>query len=149
MVKVLALQETHLTERLVNSLHKYLGRRLEILYSAPPERSTSAQGVAFVLNKDKTNIKDAKLTEITPGRAILLTLPWHKTLVVTILNIYAPNSPSENAKFWQDLDRRWMEMHLEEPDIMLGDFNMVEDTAYPAEKRRKQRWNHLQHSGSI
>ncbi|KII84252.1 hypothetical protein PLICRDRAFT_73789, partial [Plicaturopsis crispa FD-325 SS-3] len=65
--------------------------------------------------------------EIIPGRAMLITVPWHATLTLTILNIYAPNSAAENRQFWSDLKVKWEMEAIPAPDLMLGDFNLVED----------------------
>jgi hypothetical protein len=58
---------------------------------------------------------------------MLFTLPWHSNLTLTILNIYAPNVHSESQAFWESLDLEWIRQGLPPPDIMLGDFNIVED----------------------
>jgi hypothetical protein len=58
---------------------------------------------------------------------MLLTLPWHTDLTLTILNVYAPNAHNENEQFWDTLETKWSDMNLPFPDIMLGDFNIVED----------------------
>jgi hypothetical protein len=58
---------------------------------------------------------------------MLFTLPWHSNLTLTILNIYAPNVHSESQAFWESLDLEWDRQGLPPPDIMLGDFNIVED----------------------
>ena len=50
-------------------------------------------------------------------------------LVITILNVYAPNAPHENRDFWTKLNEMFKqpEKKLKKPDLMLGDFNLVED----------------------
>ncbi|KII86547.1 hypothetical protein PLICRDRAFT_113737, partial [Plicaturopsis crispa FD-325 SS-3] len=123
---VLAIQEAHLTDEHVSDLHNLFGKRLKILHSADPE-TQNARGVAVVLNKDITDTANVIQREIIPGRAMLVTIPWHSTLTLTILNIYAPNSTAENKQFWTDLQLKWEAESLAVPDIMLGDFNLVED----------------------
>ena len=91
---VLAVQEAHLTPNHVDSLHTLFGKWLQIHSSQG--LNANAQGVAIVLNKDLTNIKGVEEQEIIPGRAMLITLPWHSDLSLRILNIYAPNAHSEN-----------------------------------------------------
>jgi len=54
-------------------------------------------------------------------------LPWHGESKLNIAAVYAPNSDSENAEFWDNLRKMWEEQNLPMPDIVLGDFNMVED----------------------
>ena len=80
-----------------------------------------------MLNKKLTNIKGVKQQNIIPGRAMLITLPWHSDLSLTILNVYAPNAHNENQIFWESLDLEWERQGLPNPDIMIGDFNIVED----------------------
>ncbi|KAL6299923.1 Endonuclease/exonuclease/phosphatase [Sparassis latifolia] len=69
----------------------------------------------------------AQTRTLIPGQAILLTVPWHNNRTLTILNIYAPNIAMENKEFWQTLEHKWTHQHLPNPDVMLGDFNIVED----------------------
>jgi exonuclease III len=121
----LAVQEAHLTQEHVNDLHKLFGKCLQIHFSQGP--SINAHGVAIVLNRELTNIHEIQQQDIIPGRAMLLTLPWHSDLTLTIMNVYAPNAHGENQQFWKTLESKWVEMDLPFPDIMLGDFNIVED----------------------
>lgn len=126
-VGVLALQETHMTVDLAVDINALHGSSLHVFHSVNPANANSA-GVAFVLNKRKTNIVGAQAWEIVPGRALLLSLPWHKEEVMHILNVYAPAANAAlNAKFWSDLSEQWTEQELPSPDIVLGDFNLVED----------------------
>jgi len=48
-------------------------------------------------------------------------------LLLTILNVYAPNTPTENEKFWRDLAESLDSQLIPYPDILVGDFNMVKD----------------------
>jgi exonuclease III len=120
--RCIGVQEAHLTQEHVDGLHTLFGKRLQIHFSQGP--NINAQGVAIVLNKELTNIKGVDQQNIIPGRAMLITLPWHSNLSLTILNIYAPNAPSENQTFWETLDLEWDRQGLPLPDIMLGDFNI-------------------------
>lgn len=124
-IGILAIQEAHLTQEHVDNLHSIFGKRLQIHFSQGP--NANAQGVAFVLNREQTNIHDIKQHDIIPGRAMLITIPWHSNLNLTILNIYAPNAHTENRAFWETLQEKWDMTNLPYPDIMLGDFNIVED----------------------
>lgn len=126
-IGILAIQEAHLTEDYVDTLHTLFGKRLHILFSQGP--NPNAQGVAFVINKETIAWREVSIREITPGRALLLTVPWRTTKLLTILNVYAPNVPSDNGNFWSLLENKWTDRdtHLPIPDVMLGDFNVVED----------------------
>jgi exonuclease III len=86
-----------------------------------------AAGVAFVINKDLSIYQGVVTHELIPGRALLISIPWHSNLLLTILNVYAPNTPTENEKFWRNLSESLDSQLVPYPDILLGDFNMVED----------------------
>jgi hypothetical protein len=79
------------------------------------------------MNKELTNITKIKTYEIIPGRALLMETNWHANQNLTILAIYAPNIPIENKEFWLNLQVMWQTRNLPKPDILLGDFNIVED----------------------
>ena len=57
----------------------------------------------------------------------MIKLPWHSNLTINVLNIYAPNAHNENQSFWETLELEWARQELPSPDILLGDFNIVED----------------------
>ena len=125
-VGVLAVQETHLTQDVEESLNKQFEKRMLIINSRDPEQPSARAGVAFVLNKNFTFWKEATTKELIAGRAFLLELPWHNNSKINILAVYAPNAHDQNAAFWESLDKLWAENGLPRPDIMLGDLNMVE-----------------------
>jgi ribonuclease HI/exonuclease III len=125
-IGILAVQESHLSEMHVNQLHELFHKRMKIFHSIDPDRP-NAMGVAIVLNKELTNYKEAKMHILTPGRAILLQTTWHANEKLNILAIYAPNAPSENEGLWVSLRNKWQEQKIPKPDILLGDFNMVEE----------------------
>ena len=59
---------------------------------------------------------------------MLLTMKWHAETEIAILNVYAPNHSHENEQFWTRIQTAFEEnAQLRKPDIMLGDFNVVED----------------------
>ncbi|KIJ59328.1 hypothetical protein HYDPIDRAFT_140820, partial [Hydnomerulius pinastri MD-312] len=85
----------------------------------------NAKGVAIVINKHITNTSGIKLVELVPGRALLATIPWHREEHLNVLNVYAPNEPATNETFWTEvLDKLQGQPR---PDVLLGDFNMIED----------------------
>ncbi|PPR04574.1 hypothetical protein CVT24_012027 [Panaeolus cyanescens] len=123
---ILAIQETHITNQKIIELHTRYPR-LHIINSSDEERP-NARGVAIILNKHRTRWRESNTTEIIPGQAITMTLPWKQNESLNILAIYAPNSDGEQTKFWGNLYAKYQENpHLPRPDIMLGDFNLVED----------------------
>ena len=123
-IGILALQETHLSEELLNSLHSQFPR-LHIQHTSDPQRP-NAKGVAIVINKYLLPWKETTVYNIIPGRAMLMTVPWHKESRINVLAIYAPNAPAENADMWRSLKDKWNLSEFPMPDILLGDFNIVE-----------------------
>ena len=124
---VLAIQESHLTGDDVRIIHDLYGRRLHVLNSPDPTCANAARGVAFVLNREIVDVKSATLTELVPGRAATLKMKWHADKDITIVNIYAPNNTRENETFWQSLKEMKQNGRKPKADILLGDFNLVED----------------------
>ena len=125
-IGILAVQETHLTDELVDQFHNLFGNRLSLLHSPDPT-TRNARGVAIVVNKQMINTRDIKTKTIIPGRAILATIPWHETQWINILAVYAPNTPRENREFWTNIKSATEESQSLRPDVMLGDFNVTED----------------------
>ncbi|KAF9540731.1 DNase I-like protein [Agrocybe pediades] len=117
-IAILAIQEGHLTDT-DNSIH--------ILKSQDPTQP-NAKGVAVILNKQLTRWNEAVQTTLIPGRAIQITIPWRTgDSRVNILAVYAPNASIENAAFWASLTDLYENENHPPPDLLLGDFNMVED----------------------
>ncbi|EPS95047.1 hypothetical protein FOMPIDRAFT_1133216 [Fomitopsis schrenkii] len=126
-IGILAIQESHLTDEDVNLIHQLYGRRLRVLHSADVDRPSKASGVAFVLNRELVDTKDAKVSTLIEGRALTLKLHWHGQTAITLMNVYAPNAPLENAVFWRDLDKKLASRGEKNPEVVLGDFNLVEE----------------------
>lgn len=125
-IAILALQETHLTAERVDSLHRIYPKQFKVFFSPSPNAS-QAQGVAFALNKQLTNTEQATCREVVPGRAILLSIPWHGMQTLHVLNVYAPNGANENSEFWTLIGETWTQRRYPRPDLMTGDFNLVEN----------------------
>ncbi|KAF5381277.1 hypothetical protein D9615_008352 [Tricholomella constricta] len=124
---VLAIQETHLNEARRDQLQSQFEKHMLII-SSHDEDSPNAKGVAFVLNKRTTKWKEITTTRLIPGRAIQIELPWREGATTRLLAVYGPNPPGENATFWSDLENKYRTEGLSKPDIMMGDFNVVEDS---------------------
>lgn len=123
---VLAVQEAHLTPERLDSLNALFATTLEIHCSPDPDNGAGARGVAFVVNKRKLAERKCTMNVLVPGRAIQLEYPWAAEKTISILNVYAPNAASENAGFWECLRENWTARAGTKPDIVLGDFNVVE-----------------------
>ena len=126
-IGILALQETHLTDIQTENIQNLFCKRL-VIHSSIDTNSSNSKGVAIVFNKEITNTKDIHPTVLIPGRAIQITTQWHTNQTLNLLAIYAPNHPTENASFWTEINEKRNQMNLPKPDIMLGDFNIVEDS---------------------
>ncbi|KIJ39039.1 hypothetical protein M422DRAFT_258194 [Sphaerobolus stellatus SS14] len=57
----------------------------------------------------------------------MLNLPWGERGDLVFLAVYAPNDGGENTRLWRELTKQWRERNLPKIDILLGDFNLVED----------------------
>ena len=68
-IAILATQESHLTDELVENIRSTFNTKLEILHSPLPE-TRNAAGVAFVINKGLLETNNIKCEIIIPGRAI-------------------------------------------------------------------------------
>ena len=123
-IAILALQETHLSQEQTDNINTMFQDTLHVLASADPENHTS-KGVALVINKRLLGVCDIDHYELLPGRALLASIPWNPQNRINILNIYAPNDPTSNAALWESIHNGII--NLPQPDVILGDFNFVED----------------------
>ena len=126
-IGVLVAQETHLDDNQVDHLHSLFDKRIKIHHTIDPHRP-NAKGVAIILNKEITNTQNVVTTEIIPGRALLVQIPWHTNLIIKILAVYAPNTVAENEAFWNAILEKWQRDHIPKPDLMIGDYNLVESS---------------------
>ncbi|KAH9853569.1 Endonuclease/exonuclease/phosphatase, partial [Lenzites betulinus] len=124
---VLAVQETHLTQEKVISLNRLFADSLMIVASLDPISPTAARGVAFVINKRVIDTEEGvPITELLPGRAIMISIRWGAAGTMRVLNVYAPNAATENATFWDNITSYFDNTGSRKPDILMGDCNVVE-----------------------
>ena len=126
-IAILAIQESHLTEELASNINSNFETKLALIHSQLPETNNAA-GVAFVFNKAMIDTDKITHENMIPGRAILTTVPWHGEKSFNILNVYAPNDTKSNEKFWESINDITTSNPQQKPDIILGDFNLVEDS---------------------
>ncbi|EKM48762.1 uncharacterized protein PHACADRAFT_33754 [Phanerochaete carnosa HHB-10118-sp] len=128
MTAILALQKMHLSDKHLVRIAEHYGHRFTVFHSPDPS-APNARGVAFVVNTSLIRVTNAHVRTLVPGRAILLSIPWQNDRTLHLLNVYAPNDPTENQHFWSQLLEHWTTNHspLPKADIMLGDFNLVKD----------------------
>ena len=127
-IAILAVQETHLDEDLLNRVTQCYGKRLTLITSFDPDSPRASAGVAFVINKRLIQPNKITVFELYEGRALALKIKWHDTEDTAILNIYAPNSRAAQPEFWRKIKARKQLCRLRNPDFMVGDFNVTEDT---------------------
>jgi len=125
-ISVLAIQETHMTDELEKSFKYLFSRKLELYHSPYPD-SLNAAGVAIVLNKATIKTNDTTHHTLIEGRATLTEIPWQTDNALRILVVYAPNHPRDNQLFWEKLAEIIEQDPNLNPDVIIGDLNIVED----------------------
>ncbi|KAJ6602577.1 hypothetical protein DFH09DRAFT_1068962 [Mycena vulgaris] len=104
---VLAMQETHMDDAGATQLHNNYSSWFKIIHSADSLAPTTTADVAFLLNRKFIDVEHTQIFELVPGRALMINVPWHKGQTLTILNIYAPNTPQERDELWTELWSKW------------------------------------------
>ena len=125
-IGLLAVQESHLTDEIADQFQELFSNSLTLHYSPDPE-TRNARGVAIILNKRMVDTRTVKTTVVAQGRALMASIPWHNDQHINVLTVYAPNPPRENKHFWVDILSELTSSPNLHPDIVLGDFNIVED----------------------
>ncbi|KAK0495621.1 Endonuclease/exonuclease/phosphatase, partial [Armillaria luteobubalina] len=129
-IGVLAIQETHLNDERRETIEKIFPK-LRVMISEDPEQPTAKAGIALILNRHLTNWDSVEKRVIVPGRAMMVRIKWHRERKLTILCVYAPNvtehQGGENATFWNDIETHIQAHPDMKPDVIIGDFNMVEE----------------------
>ncbi|KAJ7216980.1 Endonuclease/exonuclease/phosphatase, partial [Mycena pura] len=127
-IGVLIVGEAHLDDEHKVDVDNLFGRAIRVEFT-PDETAPSARaGLAFVLNKSLVETAGVKATEIVPGRAMILNMKNVDGSPLSILGVYAPNRPSENATFWNEIKNYYMNHPRQrKPDVFGGDLNVVED----------------------
>ncbi|KAK0495268.1 hypothetical protein EDD18DRAFT_1106495 [Armillaria luteobubalina] len=72
------------------------GKSMEIFFSAEECNPTRTAGVAIILNKNLIQTEGVVMTDLIPGQALLVQIPWHGGTYFNWLAIYAPNDDSES-----------------------------------------------------
>lgn len=103
-IAILAIQESHLDDSQLQSIHECFGSRLTVINSSLPENPRSSAGVAFVINRALVEAKNLAITELIEGRALALKLNWYNTEEILLINVYAPNNKTEHNTFWEEID---------------------------------------------
>ncbi|KZT29847.1 DNase I-like protein, partial [Neolentinus lepideus HHB14362 ss-1] len=127
-IAVLLVQEAHVDAERCAEIEDLFALRLRVHASPDPANPRGRAGVATVINKQLVDETTVQTTEVIPGWATLSQMSLRRGSKLSIMNVYAPNTPSENAAFWHDI-QSWLSNHpsVRKPDVLAGDFNMVED----------------------
>ena len=100
---------------------------LQIYHSADPDEPGTRNGVSIAVNKCLVKIANIETRTIIEGRAMSVEIPWNGEDTLRILNVYAPAKNNEKAAFWEQLLRIFEADEATEPDLVVGDFNIVEN----------------------
>ncbi|KAL1658686.1 Endonuclease/exonuclease/phosphatase, partial [Schizophyllum commune] len=129
-IGVMALQETHMTDKLLQEIKsRYEGDAR--IFSSADQLNPNSKGVAILLNERLTCTEDVKVHELVPGRALQISYQWHKNKTITVLALYAPSdTPKEKEDFWKVLNDIYTApadsgRSVPFPDIVLGDMNLT------------------------
>ncbi|KAJ7024096.1 DNase I-like protein [Mycena alexandri] len=124
---VLIVGEAHMNDERKADIDNLFGRNLRMEFSKDP-RTANAKGVAIVLNKNMVETSDITTEEIVAGRAMILDMLDMNGDPLSILGVYAPNAPGENAAFLDKIKQWYMERPgRRRPDYAGGDWNNVPD----------------------
>jgi exonuclease III len=126
-IAILALQETHLDEALLQDIKHCFGKSFDIFNSSEPGNPRGSAGVAFIINKALIATTSLQMNVLRQGRAIMIKIKWSDVNEISLINIYAPNNTREQPAFWAQIDLERRAKHLPKPDFLLGDFNITED----------------------
>ncbi|KAJ8457104.1 hypothetical protein ONZ45_g18449 [Pleurotus djamor] len=116
-----------MNEERAETLLSNFDRRMLVCASGDPERPSQRAGIAIILNRGLLEADEAPMKEIVPGRAASVEFKIHNNKKIRVLGVYAPNDPNDNARFWKKILDHYEENPGGEPDVILGDFNMVEE----------------------
>jgi hypothetical protein len=100
---VLIVGEAHLDNRHKVDVDDLFGRAIRVEFTPDDIAPAARAGLAFVPNKALVETADVESIEIVPGRAMILEMKNADRSPLSILGVYAPNRPSENATFWNKI----------------------------------------------
>ena len=87
-ITILALQETHLDQEMLDSILANFGTKMTVVFSSHPTAPQSTAGVAFIINKSLIKPQKIFTHELFAGHALYLEVKWLDTEVTTLINIY-------------------------------------------------------------
>lgn len=126
-IVVLGLQKTHPSDELQENTRRRFHNTLHVMHLADPQDPGRSAGVFFAVNKGQISAKNTTYHEVIPGCVILLEIPWNEDDKLRIMNVYAPARNTEKTAFWKLLLETVESDESLHPDILMGDFNIVEN----------------------
>jgi len=126
-IAILGLQETHPSEEMKETVGRRFRNALHIVHSADPDDPNTTGGVSIAIHKSMIDTRGITHRAIIPGRVILVEVPWNGSERLRVLNIYAPARNTDKVEFWRRLLSNIKNDETLRPDIVLGDFNLVEN----------------------
>ena len=126
-IAVLGLQETHPSDEMQETIGRRFRNALHIVHSADPDDPSTTGGVSVAIQKSMVDTKGITHRIVIPGRAILVEIPWNGSERLRVLNIYAPARNANKAEFWERLLSDINNDETLRPDVIMGDFNLVEN----------------------
>ncbi|KAJ7643166.1 Endonuclease/exonuclease/phosphatase, partial [Mycena polygramma] len=124
---VMVVVEAHMDPTLKAEIDSLFSRVLRVEFTADLIAPRARAGVAFILNKNMVQTDNIKTREIIPGRAMILELKNADGSPLSILGVYGPNPPADNAAFWREIKQYYVtHRNVRRPDLMGGDTNVVE-----------------------
>jgi hypothetical protein len=71
-IAILAIQESHLDQDMMEMLGRSFKKNLKILNSKHPDNPQAMAGISFVINKQLIDLEEIKMSELIPRRAAVL-----------------------------------------------------------------------------
>ncbi|KAJ7023368.1 Endonuclease/exonuclease/phosphatase, partial [Mycena alexandri] len=126
-IGALIVGEAHMNDERKTNIDNLFGRKLRLEFTGDP-RSPNAKGVAIVLNKNMVETSEISTEEIIAGRAMVMDMKNVDGDPLSILGVYGPNAPGENAAFLNEIKQWYMDRPgRRRPDYAGGDWNMTPD----------------------
>ncbi|KAJ7032529.1 hypothetical protein C8F04DRAFT_958812, partial [Mycena alexandri] len=126
-IGALIVGEAHMNDERKADIDNLFGRKIRMEFTKDP-RSSNAKGVAIVLNKNMVETSDVTTEEIVPGRAMIMDMKNVDGEELSILGVYGPNAPGENAAFLEKIKQFYVDRpQRRRPDYAGGDWNNVPD----------------------
>lgn len=84
----------------MRELNDLFEKQIHFISSLDPDM-LNTKSVAFALSKRMVKWVKTQHRILELGRALAIEISWHDNTTLSILNIYALNSPKNNENFWK------------------------------------------------